>query len=332
MDPKLHTIYLAGGCFWGTQHFMSSIPGVMATRVGYANSQVPDPTYEDVCRGDTGAAEAVETLYDASVLSLPRLLDLFMASIDPTSVNRQGNDFGAQYRSGIYYTDPSDRPVIEDFIGRVAGAYGNSIAVQVMPLENFYEAESFHQDYLVFKPDGYCHIEPGLIDVVRKITPGRDISRVFVAPDDARLREVLTPMQYDVTRRGATEPPFANVYFDNFTPGIYVDIASGEPLFASGDKFDAGCGWPSFTRPVDPSAIAEVDDHTHGMERVEVRSRSGRSHLGHVFDDGPAESGGRRYCINSAALRFIPLRDMAEEGYAAYIPAVIASHRRQELR
>ena len=133
-----------------------------------------------------------------------------------------------------------------------------------------------------------------------------------------RLKQ-LTDMQYHVTQNQGTEPPFRNEYHDVFEDGIYVDIVSGKPLFSSTDKFDAGCGWPSFSKPIDAPEVTEHFDTSHGMRRVEVRSKTADSHLGHVFPDGPRELGGLRYCINSAALRFIPVTDLEKEGYAEYL-------------
>ncbi|MDD7437433.1 MAG: peptide-methionine (R)-S-oxide reductase MsrB, partial [Bacteroidales bacterium] len=133
------------------------------------------------------------------------------------------------------------------------------------------------------------------------------------------LRKRLTPLQYQVTQNEATERPHANEYDQNFEDGIYVDIISGEPLFSSRDKYDAGCGWPSFTKPIGTQTILERADHKLGYLRTEVRSKSANSHLGHVFNDGPKEKGGLRYCINSASLRFVPLSKMQEEGYGDYL-------------
>ncbi len=140
----------------------------------------------------------------------------------------------------------------------------------------------------------------------------------FGRPEDAELRRVLTREQYEVTQRSATEPPFRNAYFDHFEPGIYVDVTTGEPLFMSADKLESGCGWPSFSKPITPELVAEHRDSTHGMIRTEVRSKVGDAHLGHVFPDGPKQSGGLRYCINSAALRFVPLDRMEAEGYGEW--------------
>lgn len=305
-------IYLAGGCFWGMEKYIASVRGVLGTQVGYANGTTENPTYEEVCRRDTGHAETVRVVYDPKTATLDFLLELYYDAIDPVSVNKQGGDTGPQYRTGIYFTDEADRPVIENSVARLQKRYSRPIAVEVAPLRNFYPAEGYHQKYLDKNPGGYCHI-------------GRDkfekAARAFIdpasypAPDASELRETLTPLQYEVTQRSATEPPFRNEFHGTFKPGIYVDVTTGEPLFSSTDKFESGCGWPSFSKPIDPNVVREKRDASHGMLRTEVRSRSGDAHLGHVFTDGPAKSGGLRYCINSASLRFIPKENMEREGY-----------------
>lgn len=306
------TIYLAGGCFWGAEKYISSIRGVTETEVGYANGNTGRPTYKEVCNNNTGYAETVRVVYDPAVLPLDFLLELFYNSIDPTSVNRQGEDEGTQYRTGIYYTDESELPVIRRSVGRLSAKLGKPVAVEVKPLDNFWRAEEYHQKYLDKNPGGYCHISKRRLErAARAVVNPAD----YKAPAEEELRTSLTPEQFEVTRRSATEPPFKNAFYNEFRPGIYVDITTGEPLFNSADKFDSRCGWPSFTRPLDPAAVRELQDNSHGMARTEVRSRVGDAHLGHVFGDGPERLGGMRYCINSAALRFITKEDMEKEGY-----------------
>lgn len=311
----LKKIYLAGGCFWGTAHLFSLVNGVDSTVVGYANSRIEDPTYKMVCTGLTDAAETVEVVYDDSKVGLTDLLSLYFKSIDPVSVDRQGNDVGSQYRTGIYYTDLSDLPVIEAYVATVQRRYIEPLAVEVEPLQNFYPAEDYHQDYLYKNPRGYCHVNPALFEEARRMRPQRSV-------DKEELRRRLTPLQWEVTQNAATERPFTNEYDREFRPGIYVDITDGTPLFVSSRKFDSGCGWPAFSRPIDDSLITEHRDTSFGRIRTEVRSASSGAHLGHVFPDGPAEDGGLRYCINSASLRFIPADRMAEEGYGEYIPLI----------
>ena len=307
-------IYLAGGCFWGTEHLFSLVDGVVKTVVGYANGNVADPTYEMVCTGRTGAAETVEVVYDNTKVGLSELLIIYFRSIDPTSLNRQGNDIGTQYRTGIYYTDPADFPVIEAVVATVQRRHTEPLAVEVEPLRNFYPAELYHQEYLYKNPGGYCHVDPRLFEEVK--------SRKSNKNEKEELRDRLTPLQWEVTQNGATERPFVNEYDHEFRRGIYVDITDGTPLFVSSRKYDSGCGWPAFTRPIDPALITEHTDTSFGRVRTEVRSASSGSHLGHVFPDGPVEDGGMRYCINSASLRFIPAEDMASEGYADYLPLI----------
>lgn len=305
-------IYLAGGCFWGTEKYIASIRGVLATEVGYANGKTENPTYEQVCYNNTGHAETVRVQYDPQLLPLAFLLELYYDSINPLSLNRQGNDIGPQYRTGIYYTNPEDKPIIDRSIARLQEKYNRKITIEVKPLENFSSAEDYHQKYLDKNPGGYCHINP---DKIKKAAEAIVNPADFSAKDQLALRNALTETQYKVTQNGATEPPFDNAYFNTFKPGIYVDITTGEPLFTSADKFESGCGWPSFSKPIDPSVVKNHEDYSHGMFRTEVRSRIGNAHLGHVFEDGPKEAGGLRYCINSAALRFISREDMEKEGY-----------------
>lgn len=305
----MNTIYLAGGCFWGVEGYFKRIEGVKGTTCGYANGRTENPSYEDVCRHDTGHAETVKVDFDDEVISLEDLLIYYFRIIDPVSVNKQGNDVGTQYRTGIYYTDESQLPVIKAAIEREQRKYNEKIAVEVLPIENFYSAEEYHQDYLDKNPNGYCHINLSLAyePIVR--------SEKYKRKTDDELKESLTPIQYDVTVNAATERPFANEFNSNFERGIYVDITSGEPLFFSTDKFESGCGWPSFSKPIQKDLVKYSEDLSLGRRRIEVRSNVADAHLGHVFDDGPSELGGLRYCINSAALRFIPLDKMDEEGY-----------------
>ena len=309
MDKK---IFLAGGCFWGTEHLFSLVQGVTHTEVGYANSRVPYPTYEMVCSGNTGAAETVEVEYGDTLVSLTELLTIYFKSIDPTTLNRQGNDRGTQYRTGIYYTDPQDLPIIEAYVAAVQRRCPVPVMVEVLPLENFYPAELYHQDYLDKNPGGYCHIDPALFEEVKNRRGGKR--------EKEELRQRLTPLQWEVTQNGATERPFVNEYDHEFRKGIYVDVTDGTPLFISSKKYNSGCGWPAFTRPIEEELITEHTDTSFGRVRTEVRSASSGAHLGHVFPDGPAAEGGLRYCINSASLRFIPVEEMEAQGYGSYIP------------
>ena len=309
------TIYLAGGCFWGTDHLFSLVPGVIETQAGYANSRVANPSYKQVCTGTTNAAETVKVVYDDSKVSLTDLLKLYFKSIDPTSLNRQGNDVGTQYRTGIYYTDPGDASVVEAQVATIQRRHKQPLAVEYGELVNFYPAEEYHQDYLYKNENGYCHVDPSLFREAREMK-----SKGNADKEDLRAR--LTPLQWEVTQNAATERPFVNEYDEEFRKGIYVDVTDGTPLFVSSNKYNSGCGWPAFTRPIEENLIDESLDTSYGRIRTEVKSASSGAHLGHVFNDGPEEEGGLRYCINSASLKFIPLEKMAEAGYADYIPLV----------
>ena len=247
--------------------------------------------------------------------------------MDPTSLNKQGNDRGTQYRTGIYYLDEADRDIAVEVLEKESEKYDKAIVVEVLPLAGYYLAEEYHQDYLKKNPDGYCHIDLELAyEPLEKLaikTEGIMIDESkYPKPSDEELKDKLTPLQYEATQSGETERAFSNEYWDNHAEGIYVDVATGEPLFSSNDKYDSGCGWPSFTKPIIPEVVEEFTDTSYNMIRIEVRSRAGDSHLGHVFEDGPQDKGGLRYCINSASIRFIPIEEMEAEGYGYLLEEV----------
>ena len=242
MDTTENVIYLAGGCFWGMEQLMQSIPGVIDAQSGYANGTCEaDATYQTVCKGDTGFRETVRVEYDPEQVSLDALLLAYFYVIDPTVQNRQGNDRGSQYQTGVYYTNDKVRETVER-IADIEWGRSEKFFVEIGPLKNYYPAEEYHQNYLEKNPNGYCHIPRT-------------------------------------------------------------------------DKFESGCGWPAFTKPIEGPAVVEKEDLSHGMRRTEVRSRAGDSHLGHVFTGDPESPNGVRYCINSAALRFVPYAKMEAEGY-----------------
>lgn len=306
---NIKVIYLAGGCFWGTEGYFKRLSGIKRTIVGYANGFSDETNYESVARTDH--AETVKIYYDFSRISLTEILLHYFRIIDPKSINRQGNDVGRQYRTGIYWEegDSESEEIVRDFMAYEEEKLGK-LAVEVSVLKNFVKAEDYHQDYLDKNPMGYCHVNLSLAD-----DPIIDDEREFL---NKSKREELDDISYDVMENAGTERPFTSELNDEYRKGIYVDKLSRKPLFASSDKFDAGCGWPSFSRPIISTYLEEDRDTSFGMVRTEVRSKSSDSHLGHVFPDGPVEMGGLRYCINGAALDFIPYEKMDEEGYSEY--------------
>ena len=315
-DEKV--IYLAGGCFWGMEKLMSCVPGVLDAVSGYANGTTANPTYGEVCAGDTLHRETVRVTYDPDQVSLEALLSVYFSAIDPAAKNRQGNDVGTQYQSGVYYADEADRAVIEKVMATEKERCPN-LAVELSPLTCFYEAEAYHQDYLEKNPGGYCHIGPAAFERAKNLIVD---PAAYTRPTDEALRESLSALQYAVTREAATEPPFENEYWNQNADGLYVDVTTSEPLFTSRDKYESSCGWPAFGKSLDDNAMIYSEDTSHFMRRTEVRSRVGNAHLGHVFPGDPESPTGTRYCINSASLRFIPYEDMDIEGYGAYKPYV----------
>lgn len=307
----VEVIYLAGGCFWGLEKLMQSLPGVITATSGYANGQGADPTYAEVSSGTTGYRETMRIEYKPDQVSLDLVLFTFFTAIDPTIKNRQGNDVGTQYQSGIYFTDGASQATAER-IANVERLRYQPFEVEIKPLTSFYEAEEYHQDYLDKNPGGYCHITPGQFELAENaIVDPADYPR----PSDSDIAAKLTEEQYNVTQNAGTDPPFNNEFWDNHEQGIYVDIVTGEPLFSSRDKFDSGTGWPSFSQSIDDNVLVLLPDDSAGMTRTEVRSRAGNSHLGHVFYGESNSPGGVRYCMNSSALQFIPAEDMAATGY-----------------
>ena len=287
MFVKQQVIYLAGGCFWGVEAFISRLKGVNQTEVGYANGRDLAPTYEKVCTGRTGHAECVKVTYNPKIISLEEILENFFKIIDPYVLNRQGPDIGTQYRTGIYWQEDSQKTIVLKFLSAKQKLSSKRIHTEAHAIGSFYPAEEYHQKYLEKNPQGYCHVDLNLID-------------------DEEF-DHLTKEEYEITQLSLTEAPFTNKYDDFFEEGVYVDVVDGEVLFSSDAKFDSGCGWPAFSKPVSDDAIIKHRDFSHGTTRIEVRSSKSNSHLGHLFHDGPG--GSPRYCINSAALKFIPKDD-----------------------
>lgn len=317
-------IYFAGGCFWGVEGYFSRLKGVQTVQSGYANGRTAQPSYEEVVYQDTGHAETVKVQYDSEEISLNELLQHFFRIINPCTLNQQGNDIGTQYRSGIYTLSQHDQAQVAAALTQLQQHYAEPIVVENISLQNFYPAETYHQQYLQKNPQGYCHINLNLADQPLAITPAEPTfaAEFFQKPQDKTLQFILTEAQYQITQHSGTERAFTHIYNDEFRPGIYVDIISGEPLFSSKDKFNAGCGWPSFTQPLVANYVVEHTDRSHGMIRTEVRSKIADSHLGHVFNDGPQHQGGLRYCINGHSLRFIPAEEMTAAGYGAWLAYV----------
>jgi peptide methionine sulfoxide reductase msrA/msrB len=304
----------AGGCFWCMVTPFEELPGIRGIVSGYTGGHTVNPTYEEVCSETTGHAEAVQITFDPEVFPYSKLLDIYWRSVDPTDGGGQFHDRGSSYRPAIFYHDEQQHAEAMASKEELqnSGRFDKLIEVTIEPASAFYPAEDYHQDYHHKNPLRYKYYRSG---------SGRDSflhASWNTKKDKEKLREKLTPMQFEVTQNNATEPPFRNEFYNNTQEGLYVDIVSGEPLFSSRDQFDAGCGWPSFSQPLHGGSIKEHHDYTHGMVRTEVRSREADSHLGHVFNDGP-KPGGLRYCINSASLRFIPKDKMEQEGYGKYL-------------
>ena len=306
----------AGGCFWCMVKPFQAYDGVLDVTVGYTGGHVINPSYEEVCTTDTGHYEAVEITYNEAILKYEDLVDAFFRSIDPTDEGGQFNDRGRSYETAVFYFDGEQKTVAEEYKESLneSGIFNKPIAVKILRAEEFYPAEDYHQDYYKKNPYRY--------NLYYELSGRKDfIENKWEKTTEEReeLKKVLTPLQYKVTQENGTEEPFNNEYNDNFEEGIYVDIVTGKPLFSSMDKFNSGCGWPAFSKPINRGYVKEKEDFSHGMFRTEVRSLHGDSHLGHVFEDGPLETGGLRYCINSASLRFIPKDKMKEFGYEEYL-------------
>ncbi|WP_100639004.1 peptide-methionine (S)-S-oxide reductase MsrA [Marinobacter salexigens] len=354
-DPGLEIATFAGGCFWCVEAGYEKIPGVVEAVSGYAGGEEPNPTYQQVAGGKTGHTEAVQVYYDPKEITYEGLLQGLWRMMDPTDANGQFVDRGQQYRPAIFYHNPEQKQAAEAAKKELqaSGIYEKPVVIEITPLQTFYPAEEYHQDYYKTNPVRYKFYtyNSGRYQFIESVygddyeldfsqfkpsdntqsAAGTSASNkkgfdpdAFVKPDAETLKQRLTSTQYDITQNDGTERAFSNPYWDNKKPGIYVDVVSGEPLFSSRDKYKSGTGWPSFTRPLSSDMIVEREDNGFFMKRTEIRSRFADSHLGHVFNDGPAPTG-LRYCMNSAALKFIPLEEMAAAGYGDWISEVKAS-------
>ncbi len=330
-QTSLAVATFAGGCFWCTESDFEKLPGVEKVLSGYSGGHTINPTYQQVSGGTTGHTEAVQVYYNPAIITYEGLLQSLWRQMDPTDADGQFVDRGTQYRPAIFYHDKAQQKLAEESLQTLnkSGRFEKAMATEIVPLEKFYPAEMYHQDYHSKNPIRYK---------IYRYNSGRDqfLERIwgddlhpdftqfgkhrmsFIKPDEKTLRDALTPIQYNVTQQEGTERPFDNEYWDEKREGVYVDIISGEPLFSSSDKFDSGTGWPSFTQPISGSSLTEKTDRKLFSTRTEVRSPLADSHLGHVFSDGPAPTG-LRYCINSAALKFIPKEELMTQGLESYL-------------
>jgi peptide methionine sulfoxide reductase msrA/msrB len=331
--PDRATATFAGGCFWCMEAPFADEEGVLSVTSGYTGGHKADPTYEEVSSGSTGHAESVQVIYDPAKVSYARLLDIFWHNIDPLAKASQFCDFGTQYRSAIFYRDAAQKAQAEESKQKLDEdqRFKGRIATQIVPASQFYPAEEYHQHFYKTNAVRYhsyrlrCGRDRRLQELWGE--PAKTVDQpktkgwpvTFKKPSDETLRKTLTPLQYQVTQKEGTEPPFRNELWNNHRAGIYVDVVSGEPLFSSLDKYESGTGWPSFTRPLEKANVQSKTDYRLGIPRTEVRSAHADSHLGHVFDDGPQPTG-LRYCMNSASMRFIPVEQLAAEGYEQYLP------------
>ncbi len=320
-NSRMETATFAGGCYWCMDAPFESLDGVKEVISGFAGGHVKNPSYNEVSTGTTGAVEAVQVVFDPDIISYSELLDVYWKQFDPTDTGGSFYDRGSQYKSVIFYKDKTQKKVAEESKERLdkSGIFKNPIVTKIEKFTSFYPADDNQQHFYKKNPVRFKAYESasGRENFIKGFWGDSGIDK-YKKLSEAEMKKELTPLQYEVTQKNGTEKPFQNEYWNNHKEGIYVDVVSGEPLFSSKDKFDSGCGWPSFTQPIDPRYLVKKDDNSFGMQRIEVRSKIGNSHLEHLFDDGPTPTK-LRYCINSASLKFIPKEDMEKDGYGEFL-------------
>lgn len=315
--------YFAGGCFWCMEGIFEAQEWVGESVVWYIGGSSSDANYSSVSSGNTQHREAVRVAYNPAIISYEKLVELFWTQIDPTDPNGQFADQGFHYTTAIYYWDENEKILAEQSKQTLqdSSKFEKDIVTKILPVSEFFEAESYHQDYYKkssFRYNIYAKWS-GRKWFIEQNWAERIGELVEQTYGEAALRENLTPLQYAVTQQDATEPAFDNEYWDNKQAWIYVDVIDGTPLYSSVDKYDSGTGWPSFSRAIVAENVFTRTDRKLFIPRTEARSSSSDAHLGHIFSDWPKEQWGLRHCINSASLRFVPAGELEAEGYSEYL-------------